>query len=175
MVILRPLDKEKDLENVTKWINDPEIRPFVSNFVPLTKKDEEEFFDRKKENERLVVIETKDGKSIGTMGLHKIDHRNGFAETGALIGEKDYWGKGYGTDAKMILLNHAFNTENLRKVLSSALAFNGRSIGYNKKCGYKICGKFEKHIFVNGEYVDLIHLVVWKEDFLPLWKKYQEE
>jgi RimJ/RimL family protein N-acetyltransferase len=172
-VILRPLNKRTDLEKTVKWINDPDVRQFVSNFLPVAEQEEEKWFDNRRDNDIVLIIETKDGKSIGTMGLHKIDYRNGLAITGALIGEKDYWGKGYGTDAKMILLNYAFNVLNLRKIKSGALAFNGRSINYNKKCGYKEEGVLKKEIFVNGEYVDMVQLAVFKKDFLPLWKKYQ--
>lgn len=172
--ILRPLDKKKDLEKCLKWFNDPSILQYISAIFPTTRKKEEEWFDKEKEDEIVLAIETKKGrKFIGTMALHRIDFINGRATTGACIGEKKYWGKGYGTDAKMALLNYAFNMLNLRKIKSGALAFNKRSLNYSKKCGYKQEGVFKKEIFVNGKYVDLIRLAIFKEDFLPLWEKYQ--
>lgn len=172
-VILRPLDKKKDLEKCTKWINDSEVRQFISAYLPTTRKEEEEWFDKEKKDEIRLAIETKKGKFIGTIGLSKIDFRSGTATTGTCIGEKDYWGKGYGTDAKMILLDYAFNVLNLRKISSRAFAFNKRSINYSKKCGYQIEGTLKKDCFVNGKYVDAICLAVFKKDWSKIWKEYR--
>ena len=41
-----------------------------------------------------------------------------------MIGESEYWGRGLGTEAKMLLLDYAFNTLNLRRICSQVLAFN---------------------------------------------------
>ncbi|MDE1967131.1 MAG: GNAT family N-acetyltransferase [Patescibacteria group bacterium] len=103
--ILRPLS-ESDLPLCQKWINDPEVRKFIKNIFPMTMGAEREWLEsRSKKNDKdiILVIEVK-GRPIGTMGIHGIDWRNRTATTGALIGEKEYWGKGYGTDAKMALI-----------------------------------------------------------------------
>jgi len=173
-VILRPLDKEKDLGVVIKWVNDPDLRQFVSFFLPSTKKQEEEWFDKKREDEIVLAIETKEGEFIGTIGLHKIDNRHRTATTGTLIGEKSFWGKGYGTDAKMILLNYAFNTLNLRKIKSQAYVTNQRSVNYSKKCGYKVEGTLKKDLFINGDYVDVVCLAVFRKSFKRVWRNYQQ-
>jgi RimJ/RimL family protein N-acetyltransferase len=173
--ILRPLRKATDFELCLRWINDPEVNQYLLIHFPLTEKKEEEWFDRvaNEPNEVVLGIETLDGRLIGTMGLHRINSKDRTAMTGALIGEKEYWGKGYGTDAKMTLLDYAFNTLNLRKINSSVYAFNKRSLKYNLKCGYQIEGVRKKQIFRIGKYHDEILIAVFKEDWLPIWKKYQ--
>lgn len=172
--ILRPLRKATDLELCLRWINDPEVNQYLLIHFPLTEKKEEEWFDKVANNPNEIVlgIETLDGKLIGTMGLHNINVKDRTAVSGTLIGEKEYWSKGFGTDAKMILLDYAFNTLNLRKINSSVYAFNKRSLKYNLKCGYKIEGVRKKQIFRNGKYHDEILIAVFKESWLPLWKKY---
>ncbi|MCI0405084.1 MAG: GNAT family N-acetyltransferase [candidate division Zixibacteria bacterium] len=174
--ILRPLRKATDFELCLRWINDPEVNPYLLVHFPVTEKKEKEWFDNLANNPSEVVlgIETLDGRLIGTMGLHRINNKDRTAMTGALIGEKEYWGKGYGTDAKMTILDYAFNTLNLRKVNSSVYAFNKRSLKYNLKCGYKVEGVRKKQIFRNGKYNDEIVIAVFKEDWLPIWKKYQK-
>ncbi len=173
--ILRPLRKATDFELCLRWINDPEVNQYLLIHFPLTEKKEEEWFDKvaNDPNEVVLGIETLDGRLIGTMGLHRINSKDRTAMTGALIGEKEYWGKGFGTDAKMTLLDYAFNTLNLRKINSSVYAFNKRSLKYNLKCGYKIEGVRKKQIFRNGKYNDEILIAVFKENWLPVWKKYQ--
>lgn len=170
--ILRPLDKEKDLDQLLVWINNPDIRNLVFTFLPFTKKQEEEWIDKQASDQVALAIETKNGKFIGTMNLSKIDYLHGTVTTGSMIGEKRYWGKGYGTDAKMILLNYAFNALNLRKIHSDTFAFNKRSISYSKKCGYKIEGILKDELFINGKYVDVVCLAVFKKDWLNIWQKY---
>lgn len=173
-VNLRPLKKHTDLNKCLRWINDPEVRCFLSSYLPVSEQKEIEWFDEKDENKIRLAIETKKGKFIGNIVLERINYRNRTATTGIIIGEKEYWGKGYGTDAKMTLLNYAFNVLNLRKIYSQVLAFNKRSINYSKKCGYTTEGTFKKDCFVNGKYVDIICLAVFKQDWLKTWEEYKK-
>jgi RimJ/RimL family protein N-acetyltransferase len=92
-----------------------------------------------------------------------------------MIGEKEYWGKGYGTEAKMLLLHYAFDTLNLRKICSSVISFNERSHKYSLKCGYKEEGRRKAQLFRDGKYWDEIQLAVFRKDWLLLWKKFQAE
>lgn len=175
IVNLRPAQKS-DVPLFTRWINDPEVRQFLASIFPQTEKQEESWYENmgKDDHNIVLVIETKDGTPIGLMGIHKIHWINRTATTGALIGEPEYWGSGYGTDAKMILLDYAFNTLGLRKIESDVIAFNKRSLRYSLHCGYKIEGKVRKHIFRNGKFWDKIMLGVFHDEWLPIWKKYQK-
>ncbi|OGZ07946.1 MAG: hypothetical protein A2942_03115 [Candidatus Lloydbacteria bacterium RIFCSPLOWO2_01_FULL_50_20] len=176
-VILRPLNKHTDAEKLQRWINDPEVRHNLVMIFPQTLKNEEDFIDRGGDAAKGVVLgmvlkET--GELIGTMALHEIDWPNRNASTGAMIGEKKYWGKGYGTDAKMLLLDYAFNTLNLHTVSSTAFAFNKRSIRYSIHCGYKVEGVQRSRLFRSGRYWDRVHLGVSKREWLPIWRRYKE-
>jgi RimJ/RimL family protein N-acetyltransferase len=172
---LRPISKT-DIPTLIRWINDPEVRDFIAAILPQTEQQEEEWLSKLgSDNKNIVLaVETKDGKFIGNMGIHGINWVNRTCTTGAIIGEKDYWGKGFGTDAKMQVLNYIFNTLNLRKVYSEVIAFNKRSLNYSLHCGYKIEGLKKKHIFKKGKYWDFFELCLFKEDWLPIWKKYQK-
>lgn len=171
---LRPAQKS-DIPHLTRWINDPEVRVFLANTTPHTEKLEEGWYESlgKDDKNIVLIIETKDGTPIGVMGLHRIDWKHGIATTGALIGEKEYWSKGYGTDAKMILLDYAFNTLGLRKICSNVTAYNERSLRYSLHCGYKIEGRLRKEIFRKGKFWDKINLGVFRDEWLPIWRKYK--
>ena len=175
-IILRPINKETDLEKCVIWTNDPEVTNFLSLVYPVDKIAEGEWFDKlsKDKNNVILAIETLDGKFIGTMGLHGINWINRTATTGALIGEKKYWGKGYGTEAKMLVLNYAFNQLNLRRIKSEVIAYNKRSLNYSLHCGYEIEGRKKQEIYKNGRYWDLIQLGLFKNKWLKVWKKYQK-
>lgn len=175
-VYLRPILKE-DLELLVRWINDPEVTQFLKVVMPMSPEEEWEWFEglRKRKPRDVVfgIALTKTNELIGNTGLHRIDSVNRTATTGTLIGRKDLWGQGYGTEAKMLLLDYAFNTLNLRKICSQVHSSNPRSQRCQEKCGYKVEGRFKDHIFRNGEYVDLVQLAVFRDDFLPLWERYQ--
>lgn len=175
-VSLRPVMKS-DVPNLTRWINDPDVRLFLNAYLPQTEKAEEEWVEslsKKNINDVVLVMETSEGRSIGMMGLHKINWRDRVATTGTLIGEKDCWGQKYGSEAKLLLLDYSFNTLNLRKICSGAFAFNERSIRYSLKCGYKEEGRLRAHVFRAGAYHDLVQLAIFREDFTPVWDKYQK-
>jgi RimJ/RimL family protein N-acetyltransferase len=171
--VIRPLSKN-DAPTITRWINDTEVTQYLLAYLPMSEKDEEEWLDslaKKKQTDIVLGIEA-DGKFIGVMGIHGISWKDRTAKTGALIGEKEYWGKGYGTDAKMALLKYAFDTLNLRKICSSVIRYNKRSLRYSLHCGYKIEGTKKKQIFRKGRYHDEIILALFRKDWLPYWKKY---
>jgi len=174
-VNLRLLD-EDDVPTITRWTNDSEVTQFIRLVYPMTLEQELEYVRSMtgKTDRIILAIETKEGVYIGNMGLHKIDLISRIASTGAIIGEKEYWGKGYGSEAKMLLLNYAFNTLNLRKIASSAISFNERSVNYQKKTGAVVEGTRKNQFYKNGQYWDEVLLSIFKEDWIPLWEKYQK-
>ncbi len=173
-IILRPRDKQKDLKKVVYWINNQEVIQYLAARFPQTRKEEEEWLDRKRENDITLAIETKKGLYIGNIGLHQIDYLNGTAEIGIMIGDKDYWSKGFGFDAEMTLLNYGFNTLNLRKIAHRAELRNEKSVGLAKKCGGTKEGLMKKHIFKAGQYRDMIFLAIFKSRFQKIWEEYNE-
>lgn len=175
-VNLRPLRKSTDLEQCIIWINDPDVRRYLLIYFPTSAAEEERWFDSHvdNDNQKIFGIETKDGRLIGVMSLNGINFKDGVATTGAYIGSKADRGKGYGVDAKMTLLNYAFNELNLRKICSEVLGFNKRSLKYNEKCGYRQEGVRRRQIFKEGKYHDEILIAVFKEKWLPLWRKWEK-
>lgn len=177
-VYLRPIQKE-DLPHFVRWMNDPEITGFLKMTLPQSEADEEKWFEsisnRKDTNVILAICLVGTDELIGSMGLHKIDHMSGTAMTGSCIGRKDLWGQGYGTEAKMLLLEFAFNTLNLRKIGSAVYSVNPRSKRCLEKCGYREEGCRKKQHWRQGQYVDEFIMAVFREDFAPLWENFKRE
>ncbi len=174
--ILRPKEKG-DGERAVRWLNHPKTTKFLNRRMPLSYFEEDEWIaaDHKKHHSDIsFAIDTLDGKHIGFIGLHSIDWINRRATTGTVIGAKQFIGKGYGTDAKMLLLDYAFNSLGLRKICSRVFAFNERSVRYSEKCGYVVEAQLKDHHFVDGEYCDEILMAVFREGWEPLWKEYKK-
>lgn len=158
------------------WYNNSEVTNNITIYLPTTEKDEKDWIaslQTKKNTDIVLAITTKEGQHIGNIGIHGINWKDRVGTTGTVIGEKEFRGKGIGTEVKMYILNYAFNILNLRKVCSRAFAFNAASRRFSEKCGYKYEGLLKEHAFKNGEYVDEVLLAVFREDWLPLWEKFQ--
>lgn len=112
---------------------------------------------------------------IGQHGIHGITWPSGHATTGSIMGAADARGKGYGTEAKLLLQHHAFHVLGLRKLNSEVKEFNGQSLGHLIKCGYTIIGRRKKHDFHEGTWVDNIILECFREDWEPIWNAYQQD
>lgn len=169
---LRPPLRD-DLPFALRWINDPDTNQYLSVYLPSFEKDEEEWLDRIQKNKQTDVVFTivlKSGIPIGFMGLHRISWKDRTATTGALIGEEKYRNKGYGSEAKLVILEYAFQTLNLRKISSTVIAFNGRSVAYSLKCGYSVEGRRKAQFYKKGRYWDEVFLAI----FRSTWLKHQK-
>lgn len=164
-----------DVPLFTKWMNDQETTKYMLRSFPLSELDEKGWIEKASivqpnPTNILMVIETKDDeKTIGTMALHNINWIDRRATTGSMIGEAEYRGKGYASDAKMILLKYAFETLGLHKIVSHAFARNQKSIEYSKRCGYQVEATLKDEHFRHGEWQDVVSLAC----FYDGWKKAQ--
>ena len=96
------------------WLNDPEVLQFLLMNLPMSRAEEENWFDQMLQSpkaEHVLVIEakTEDGwKPIGNTSFMDINWVNRNAEIGIFIGEKEYWNRGYGREVMKLMLRHGF-------------------------------------------------------------------
>jgi RimJ/RimL family protein N-acetyltransferase len=108
-----------------------------------------------------------DGKCIGSCGLFNVDATGRTCELGIGIGDKDYWGRGYGRESVGLLLRYAFQYHNYHKVWLRVNASNERAIRAYVACGFVEEGRQRAHVWSNGRYDDLVLMGVLRED----WRK----
>jgi RimJ/RimL family protein N-acetyltransferase len=112
---------------------------------------------------------------IGVMAIHQINWVDKTAKTGSMIGYADCVSKGYGSEAKMMLLDYAFNTLGLRIIYSEAITYNKRSNGSLEKCGYQKIGTFQKKHFRKGEYHDVNIYECTAKSFRKAFQKWNKD
>lgn len=178
------LMQEEYVEFIVPWINrhvDVEgtlLRPpyYPANGIEWVRKLQGE----KGKHEVFAVLERTNEATepryqyVGHMGLHGIEWPNGIASTGSVIGAKAAQGRGLGTEAKLLLLYHAFMVLGLRKLTSTVKAFNVQSAGHLLKCGYTPIGRHREHHLHRGDFVDLLIFEIFRREWQPVWDAYQE-
>jgi RimJ/RimL family protein N-acetyltransferase len=82
------------------------------------------------------AIDTLDGEHIGNCSYYNVNRSKGEAELGIMIGNRDYWNKGYGADAVTTLVNYIFRRTKLNRIHLKTLDWNFRAQKCFQKCGF---------------------------------------
>jgi RimJ/RimL family protein N-acetyltransferase len=163
--------ERSDLQRFTDWLNDPEVRQFLTIYFPISMPIEEKWFEEnlaKSPAEQTMVIEviTETGwKPIGDIGLMNVCNIDRVGEVGLFIGEKSDWSKGYGRKALSLMLKYAFNTLNLNRVYLRVLENNLRGIRAYKAVGFIEEGRMRQAKFYNGTYIDVLLMSVLRSEW----------
>jgi RimJ/RimL family protein N-acetyltransferase len=167
-VRLRP-PEDGDLPLFVRWFNDPEVRYWlsVSDGPELTLESEREWYDEMRGDAARVIwcIEREEGQPIGNLGLHEIDESQGRAMLGIAIGDKEHWGRGYGTEAIRQVLRYAFGELGLRRVGLQVDADNLRGLRCYEKCGFVREGLLRAHRLRRGQPVNAVAMAVLREEW----------
>ena len=145
-----------------KWMNDFEVtRSLGAPTRPLTWEAEEAWYQRNStdqsgESVGFTVYERTGMRPIGTTSLNRIDPANRTAEFGIVIGEKDCWGKGYGTEATRLMLDYGFTVLGLHHIMLRVYAFNVRAIRAYARAGFQIAGRLREAYRFGGRAHDVV-------------------
>jgi len=155
--LLRPLERS-DLQRSLLWLTDPMINKYLSqNFRDLTEEQEEKWFNYIQDSKADIVfaiLEKDSSDHIGNCSLNKIDQRNGRCELGIVIGDKDHWDKGFGSDAVDTLIGFAIEDLKIPIIRLNVYVYNQRAIKVYKKCGFKLIKVLKRDHLYNGKYWD---------------------
>jgi RimJ/RimL family protein N-acetyltransferase len=102
---------------------------------------------------------------IGFLNLFGLSWTHGDTWLGIGLGDREYWGKGYGTDAVKVALRYAFTELNLRRVTLGVFAYNPRAIKSYEKAGFTVEGRLRQYITRDGQRNDMIVMGVLREEW----------
>lgn len=170
-VRLRGIERE-DLPTFVRWFNDPEVRQYLMMYEPMSMAKEERWFEEmlERKNDFVFAIEAQIGEQwvhIGNVGLHRIDWKNRTAMFGIALGEKAYWGQGFGTDATRTMLRFAFEELNLHRVELEVFDFNPRAMRSYEKAGFRHEGTRRQALFRQGRYHDVHVMAILQSEYQP--------
>lgn len=172
-VYLRPLGRE-DLTLVQKWANDPEIRRLTGQVPPMSQAAAEEFYDKvRSDPDRVwfIIVLRETNQPVGEAGLLRMFYPWRTTDLSLIIGEKDAWGQGYGREAILLLLDHAFGALNFHRVSLGVVGFNRRALGFYESIGFKQEGIQREGYFSDHEYHDFVMMSILEDEYRALHKE----
>jgi len=166
-VVLRRHAPE-NLRAFERWYGDPEVvRLTRYQDGPMRHDEIERFFAARAlgADSLSMAIHVRDtDRLIGTCALSQLDSDNGSALYHITIGEKDAWGRGYGTEATALMMGHAFGGLGLHRIALSVFAFNERAIRAYQSVGFVIEGRAREAIWRDGRWWDEISMSLLDSD-----------
>lgn len=106
-----------------------------------------------------------DDTLIGVVALFSIKWSNRTAVMAIVIGETDYWGKGYGSDGLHLLLGYAFRELNLYRVGLTVMSYNARAIRLYEKAGFKLEGRIRGAILRDQQRFDMLQYGILADEW----------
>lgn len=165
---LREITIEDATPTYLSWLQDTEVSKYLDcRHNKQSIESIKEFIKEAKENKGIIllaIITRKDNKHIGNVKIGLIDVNNHNADIGIIVGNKNYWNKGYGAEAVKLVIDYAFSTMKIHKLVSSIASINISSIKIFKKVGFKLEGRIKEKIFIKETYQDcLIYGIINQE------------
>ena len=162
-VVLRE-KRRSDIDDDYGWRVDEELssldatRPITMSYEAFRNYAREEMQYATSTSKRLA-IDTHEGVHIGNCMYYDINRRRGVAELGIMIGDRRYWGAGYGTDAVRTLLDYIFTTTDLESVYLHTLKWNDRARQSFAKAGFREM----RTVFRNG--YDFVRMEIGRDEW----------
>lgn len=170
LVDLRAIEPA-DLELLTVWMNDPAVMLYwgrPGNTVTIAEVAENERREAARGTSRKYMIATKSGRRVGIIDYYDLDWVARSAWTSVLIGDQEYWGGGYGTDAMRTLLRYLFRQLGLHRVSLNVHESNARAQKSYAKNGFTTEGTLREWAYFDGRWVNAILMSVLDRDFEAL-------
>jgi RimJ/RimL family protein N-acetyltransferase len=161
----------------TRWGRDSEYFRLLDSDPPRLwsekkwKEWEEKDLERESPDSIFFGIRTLEGDQlVGFIALFDLYWNQGDTLVAIAIGEREYWGQGYGTDAMRLLLRYAFLELNLHRVGLIVFEYNPRAIASYEKAGFILEGRVRGMIQREGRRWDWLMMGIlrkeWEQKYL---------
>jgi RimJ/RimL family protein N-acetyltransferase len=167
-VVLRRHAPE-NVEAFQRWYSDPEVARLARyQDAPMRPDEIDRFFQLRAlggDSLTMAIHDRETDRLIGSCAFSQVDGENGSAMYHITIGEKDTWGRGYGTEATQLMLDHAFGTLGLHRIALTVFEFNERAIRAYRRCGFVIEGRSRESIWRDGRWWDELSMSVLSSEW----------
>lgn len=167
-VALGPLSKSY-LGYFLRWFNDLEVMTTYSiRWSPKTWEGIEEWYAQISQDRQAVgfmVYQRTEMAPLGYTMLHNINHYHQTADFDIILGAKQFWGQGYGTEATQLTLDYGFTALNLHSIMLTVRSFNERGLCAYERAGFRTFGQRREARQLAGKRYDVVYMECLASEF----------
>lgn len=173
LVRLSAMNAEEAGKAFARWQRDSEFKRLIDSGVmqmPSAKAAqkwlEKELEEQSVNQHWFSIRKLDDDQLLGDIDLyvHNWSARGAFVGLG--IGEREFWGRGYGTDVMRVILRYAFTEVNLKRVMLTVFEYNPRAIRSYEKSGFRHEGRIRGALNKEGRRWDLLMMGILREEWM---------
>ncbi|MFF2363696.1 GNAT family N-acetyltransferase [Streptomyces sp. NPDC058122] len=173
LVRLRALRSE-DAEHHLRWRNDPEVVRWATagdpSFGPVTAESVGLGFEtmlrlNPRESAAFTVEDLASGSVIGMADYRDLDPYVGVATLGVTIGEREFWGRGHGSDVLRLLVDHLFGAYCLSRLELDTWSGNERAVRAFTALGFREEGRRRSAVLLEGKRYDSVLFGMLREEW----------
>jgi RimJ/RimL family protein N-acetyltransferase len=152
-----------------RWNNDPELNrldseiPYEKETFGQFKRRFEQMVRNPSETHRDFEIHA-DGQLIGIAYVARISEHNHHGLIGITIGDRDYWGKGYGRESMALILEYCFEHLDLHRVSAETFEYNTAWRDLVEGMGFTREGTARDYLYREGEYFDKVSYALLEDE-----------
>jgi len=165
---LRPFTVSHISDAYLSWLNDPEVNRYSRRRHQNSQRaDAIRFLESLAAEEWVLGIHlNEDNRHIGNIQLGPINRHSHHAEIRILIGDRNVWGKGYGTEAVYLASRYLLQDLKLHRV--EANTCNPAFLRSVEKLGWRLEGRLRERFLLDGAYHDYLWLSLLQSEFKTL-------
>lgn len=143
-------------DRYTDWMNDYEVVKFTeSRFSTHTRTSIEQYVQAVEADANTLAWGIFVGSEhIGNIKIGPVDWAHAYADIGLIIGLKNQWGHGYGTQSLELVRDWAFDIAHLHKLSAGFCDGNSGSVRAFEKAGFAVEARQYSHYYFEGGYRD---------------------
>ncbi|MFX1605082.1 MAG: GNAT family N-acetyltransferase [Promethearchaeota archaeon] len=172
LVRLRALEMS-DLDDILRFHNTLELRRFLGPPIARSREYMEQWLKKVskwspwKDGHLMLAVEEKEtGEFLGIASIVDIMLPHNRAEVGISIHNPENRGKGYGTDALLVLLGVGFHILGLNSIYLDTMEDNEESIHVYEKIGFKQVGLLRETEYMDGAHKGLLIMDILRKEFI---------
>ena len=181
LVRLSAIDPDEFGTTFSRWNRDSEFMRLLDGSPlnlrspkRLQKSLQEDLENQKSDRHWFAIRALADDKLLGDIDLSVDNWTSRDAFVGLGIGERDFWGRGYGTDVMKIILRYAFMEVNLQRVTLNVFEYNPRAIRSYEKTGFRHEGRMRQVLKREGQRWDLVFMGILRHEWMELQQQERE-
>lgn len=161
---LRCLDAGDCGDQYLAWMADPGVQRFLESRGSSHTADSLQAYvarlNASGDSLLLGMFERHGHRHIGNIKLGSIDRRHERASLGLMIGDRDAWGRGFGTEAVRAVCSYAISALGLKKIVAGIYDGNAASQRLFEQAGFQEDARLSRHAVFEGRRIDVLQMAL---------------